>query len=122
MRQSEIQFIRGQGVITDHPDHRLYVALMFQPRMVAAVVARGVVFQREWIFLALSGLLWWGTVFPTRNLFDAAYNRLIAYPRALPPLGVAPAPRRFAQGMAATVALATGAALLSGAMVTAWVL
>jgi hypothetical protein len=122
MRQSEIQFIRGQGVAIDHPDHRLYVALMFQPRMVAAVVALGIVLQSGWLFLALSGLLWLATAFPTLNLFDVAYNRLIAYPRGLPLLGVSPAPRRFAQGMAGTVALAIGAALLSDALVIAWVL
>jgi hypothetical protein len=121
MRQSEIQFIRQQGFSTVHPDHRLYVALMFQPRTIACVMLLGLVLQSAWLFLALSAVVWWGTLFPTRNLFDAAYNRLIAYPRDLPPLGAAPAPRRFAQAMAATVSLAIGAALLSGATVTAWV-
>jgi hypothetical protein len=121
MRQSEIQFIRSQGFTTLHPDHRLYVALMFQPRAIACVVAVGLVLQSAWLFLGLSAVLWLGTTFPRRNLFDAAYNHY-ACPRALPRLGVAPAPRRFAQAMAATVTLAIGAALLSGSMVTAWVL
>src|SRR5262245_35339093 len=121
MRQSEIQFIRQQGFTTIDPDHRLYVALMFQPRTIAGVMALGVVLQSAWLFLALSVVLWWGAVVPTRNLFDAVYNRLVAYPRRLPPLGAAPPPRRFAQAMAATVSLAIGAALLSGATLTAWV-
>jgi hypothetical protein len=120
MRQSEIQFIRSQGFNTVHPDHRLYVALMFQPRTIAGIVALGLVLQSAWLFLGLSAMLWLGTVFPTRNLFDAAYNHL-ACPRGLPRLGVAPAPRRFAQAMAASVALAIGSALLAGTTVTAWI-
>jgi len=119
VRQSEIQFIRNQGFTTAHPDHRLYIALMFQPRTIAGVTALGLVLQSGWLFVALSAVVWWGTVFPSRNLFDAAYNRLIAYPSGLPPIPVAPAPRRFAQVMAATVTLTIGAALLSGATVTA---
>jgi hypothetical protein len=122
MRQSEIQFIRQQGFTIVHPDHRLYVALMFQPRTIAGVVALGLLLQSAWLFLTLSAVVWWGTVVPTRNLFDAAYNHLFAYPRGLPPMPVAPAPRRFAQSVAAAVALAIGTALLSGATVTAGVL
>jgi hypothetical protein len=120
MRQSEIQFIRSQGFTTVDPDHHLFVALMFQPRTIAGVVALGLGLQSAWLFLALSAVLWWGTVVPTRNLFDAAYNRLVAYPRGLSPIPVAPAPRRFAQAVAATVALAIGVALLTGSVVTAW--
>jgi hypothetical protein len=36
------------------------------------------VLQSPWLFLVLSGVLWLATVVPTGNLFDAAYNRLIA--------------------------------------------
>ena len=36
-------------------------------------------------------------------------------------MGTAPAPRRFAMGMAGTVALTIGIALLAGAAITAWV-
>ena len=121
MRESEILFIRNQGFTTVDPDHRLYVALMFQPRTIAAVTALGLVLQSGWFFVALSAVVWWGAVFPSHNLFDAAYNRLVANPRGLAPIPVAPAPRRFAQVMAGTVTLTIGAALLSGATVTAWV-
>ena len=121
MRESEIQFIRQQGFTHVHPDHRLYEALMFQPRTIAGVLALGIVLQNAWLFLGLAAVLWWGTIVPTRNLFDAAFNRLIAPLRGVPRLGAAPAPRRFAQAMAATVSLTIGAALLSAATVTAWV-
>ena len=122
MRQSEIQFIRQQGFVAVDPDHRLYVALMFQPRTIAVVLAVGLVLQSAWLFLALSAVLLWGVIVPTRNLFDAAYNRLISFPGGLPPVPVAPAPRRFAQTMAATMALAIAAALFSGATLAAWAL
>ena len=121
MRQSEIRFIRQQGFTAIDPDHRLYVALMFQPRTIAGVVTAGLVTQNPWVFLTLSAVLWWGTIFPTRSLFDAAFNRIVAYPRGLPPVPVAPAPRRFAQAMAGTVALTIGTALLLGSPLTAWI-
>lgn len=119
MRQSEIQFIRSLGFTTIDPDHRLYVALMFQPRTIAVLVALGLLLHSAWLFLPLSAVLWLATVVPTRNLFDAIYNWLFAYPRNLPPIPIAPAPRRFAQAMAATVALVIGTALLSEATMTA---
>jgi hypothetical protein len=121
MRQSEIQFIRQLGYRNIHPDHRLYVALMFQPRTVAGLVALGIVLQSPWLFLGLAAVLWLGAVAPTRNLFDAVFNRLIACPGGLPRLGVAPPPRRFAQAVAGTMALAIGVASLSGASLIAWI-
>ena len=121
MRQSELEFIRSQGFNVVEDDHRLYVALMFQPRTIAGVMAIGLALQRAWLYLALAAVLWWGAAVPTRNLFDAAYNRLIAFRRGLPPIPIAPAPRRFAQLMAGTIALVIGAALLSGSTVTAWI-
>jgi hypothetical protein len=118
MRESEIQFIRQMGFIHIHPDHRLYEALMFQPRTIAAVVALGIVLQNAWRFVALSGILWLSTIAPRRNLFDAAYNHLVARLRGVPRVPVAPAPRRFAQAMAATVSLTIAIAGLSGATMT----
>ena len=120
MRQSEIRFIRQLGLAVANPDHQLYVALMFQPRTVAAAVMAGILLQSGWLFLGLSAALWWSAVLPGLNLFDAAYSRLIARQRGLLPVPTAPAPRRFAQAMAASVALAIGLATLSGATVIAW--
>jgi len=121
MRESEIQFIRQMGFTNVHPDHRLYEALMFQPRTIAAVVALGIVLQSAWLFVALSGIVWWSTIVPRRNLFDAAYNHLVARLLGVPRVPLAPAPRRFAQAMAATVSLTIGIALLSNAAMTAWI-
>jgi len=121
VQQSQIRFIRQQGVTNAQPDPHLYAALMLQPRLVGVLVAVGILFQSPWVFLTLSAILWWSALVPTHNPFDAIYNHLVADPRGLSRLGVAPAPRRFAAGMAATVALMTGVALVAGAGSTAWV-
>jgi hypothetical protein len=121
MRDSQVRFIRQLGFPgTQFPDS-FYSALMFQPRAVAVVVALGVLFQSSWLFLALSAVLWWSTLFPSLHLFDAIYNYLVAYPRGLQPLGIAPAPRRFAQGLAGTVAMVIGVALFAQVMTVAWI-
>ncbi len=121
MRESRIQFIRLQGFATETANEDLYWALMLQPRLIGAIVAFGIVVQSPWLFLALSAVLLWSALVPARNPFDAIYNRAVAGRRTLPPLGEAPAPRRFAMGMAGTVALTIGVALLAGAVITAWV-
>ena len=121
MRESRVRFIRMQGVTAPHVDDTLYTALMLQPRVVGATVALGLVVQSPSLFLALSAALLWSALVPARNPFDAIYNRAIARPRRLPLLGAAPAPRRFAMGMAGSVALTIGVALLVGAVITAWV-
>jgi len=121
MRESRVQFIRMQGVTAPHVDDELYSALMLQPRIVGATVALGIVVQSPSLFLALSATLLWSALVAARNPFDAIYNHAVAGPRGLAPLGTAPAPRRFAMGMAGTVALTIGLALLAGAAITAWV-
>lgn len=121
MRESRVQFIRQQGFAAQRADDELYSALMLQPRIVGATVALGIVVQSPLVFLALSAPLLWSALVPTSNPFDALYNRAVARPRGLRPLGTAPAPRRFAMGMAGSVALTIGIALVAGAAITAWV-
>ena len=84
MRDSQLRFIRQQGVITSNPDRNLYEALMFQPRTIGCLIVIGALAQNAWLFLTLSAVLWWGTFVPARNLFDAVYNSLVASPRGLP--------------------------------------
>jgi esterase/lipase superfamily enzyme len=122
MRQSQEFFVCQQGFPVPNPNPHLYSALMVQPRMVGGVVALGIVLQRPEVFLALAAVMAWAALAPSQNLFDAIYNYTVAYPRRLPPLRVAPAPRRFSQGFAAAMALAMGLALLTGARSIAWVL
>src|SRR5215510_3222745 len=122
MRESRITFIRMQGVTTPDINDELYSALMLQPRGVGIIVALGIVTQSPLVFLVLSAVLLWSALLPTRNPFDAVYTHLVARPRGLAPLDIAPAPRRFAMGMAGTVSLTIGTALVAGAVITAWVL
>jgi hypothetical protein len=122
MRNSQIRFIRQQGFPGMHFPHEFYSALMFQPRVVAGAAVLGVLLQSAWLFVALSAVLSWSAWLPSFNPFDAVYNRVVAYPRVLRPLGIAPAPRRFAQGMAGSVALAIAVALLAKAPAAAWTL
>lgn len=121
MRQSQLQFIRQQGFSNPDADRHLYAALMLQPRIIAGLVLAGIQAQSPWVFLALSAVLWWSTFVPRSNPFDALYNAVVAHPRRYRPMGVAPAPRRFAEGLAAALALAIGVALLVGARDIAWV-
>ena len=122
MRQSHFQFILQQGFEAADANESLYTALMVQPRIIGALVTVGVLFQSAWLFLSLSAVLWWSTLAPTLNPFDVLANRFVARRRGIPPLPTAPGPRRFAQGMAATVTFAIGAALFAGAGRTAWLL
>jgi hypothetical protein len=120
MRTSQLRFIRQQGFTSEDSDEYLYAALMVQPKLVGAIVLMGALFQNGWVFLALSASLWWSALQPTRNVFDAIYNLAVAKPRGLPQPAVAPAPRRFAMGMAGTLALIIGFAILLDAYRTAW--
>ena len=99
-----------------------YSSLLFQPRLVALVVLVAVILKSPLIFLALAGVLWWNALFPRLNPFDVLYNRTVAAGTGRVALSPAPGPRRFAQGMAGTFALAIGVSLLVGWHVTAVVL
>jgi hypothetical protein len=122
MRQSKVRFIVQQGLPAASASDDMYEALMFQPRTIGGLVLLGALLQSTWLFLALSAVLWWSTLVPTRNPFDAIYNHLVAKPRGRLPLGIAPGPRLFAQSMSATLALVIGGALLIGAAKTVWAL
>lgn len=89
-----------------------FSALMFQPRMIGAFVLLAVILQSPAIFLVLSGVLWWNVLVPRANPFDAFYNRTLANRPGAVRLEPAPPPRRFAQGMAGSFALAIGMSLL----------
>jgi Domain of unknown function (DUF4395) len=116
-------FMRQQGFPDEPADacDMHFAGLYFQPRIVFPLVLVGIVLQSPWIFLGLSLVLWWNVLLPAFNPFERAYNRLIALRRGLAPLGPAPGPRRFAQGIAAAFLLGAGLSLLAGMSVLAWV-
>jgi hypothetical protein len=99
-----------------------YSALLFQPRIVGLVVLVGVVMQEPWVFLALGAVLLSVALVPRLNPFDALYNRTLAIRPGRIALMPAPPPRRFAQGLAGTFAVAIGTSLALGWKATALVL
>ncbi len=109
-------FILQQGL--DSPNEESctirYSALMFQPRVVGTIVVLAVFLQSPTIFLILSGILWWSALLPRLNPFDLVYNRTVGVRPGAVRLSPTPPPRRFAQGMAGSFALAIGVLLLLG--------
>lgn len=124
MSQVRLNFVRQQGFedASAVACGVQYPALMFQPRLVGALVLVGVLFQSAAVFLTLSAVLWWSALVPAFNPFDRLYNGLVAARNGLPPLSAAPPPRRFSQGMAATFMLAIGISLAAGWNRLAWTL
>jgi len=124
MHDPERNFILQQGLEDPGPQdtHPRFEALLFQPRLIGLAVLAGMALQSPAVFLGLWAVLWWNALVPRLNPFDALYNLTLgARPGAIR-LGEAPAPRRFAQGMAGTFALAIGATLRLGWFTTAYVL
>lgn len=96
-----------------------YPALLFQPRIVLATVVVGILLRSASLFLILSAVLWWSALFPRWNPFDAVYNAIFGSRPGAFRLTPAPPPRRFAQGMAGTLALGSGILPLLGWSVAA---
>lgn len=119
---ADVNFVRQQGFKDADAAACAgqYPALMFQPRVLGVLVLLGLISQAWPLFLILSALLWWNVVLPAWNPFDLFYNHFVAAPAGRPRLTPAPAPRRFAQGMAATFMLATSVFLLLGWQVPAF--
>ncbi|HTL96315.1 MAG TPA: DUF4395 family protein [Gemmatimonadaceae bacterium] len=114
-------FILQQGF--DDPDPAscspLASALLVQPRVVGLLALVAALLRSSGLFAALALILLWSAILPEWNPFDALYNRLGARRAGFRRLTAAPAPRRFAQGMAATFATAIAFALRVGAARTA---
>jgi hypothetical protein len=124
MTQVQLNFVKQQGFgdATARTCDVQYPGLMFQPRVIGVLLLVGVLLQAPWLFLAVSAVLWWNVAVPALNPFDRLYDALVGARAGRPPLPPAPAPRRFAQGMAATFTLIIGASLLAGWSPLAWVL
>ena len=116
-------FILQQGL--PEPDARAcplqYAALLFQPRLVALILVAGVVLQAPLLFFLLAAVLWFSAAVPRLNPFDALYNRTLARSSGVQ-LTPARAPRRFAQFMAGSFAVAIGVCVALGWLTTAYVL
>lgn len=113
---TELNFVRQQGFrdASAGACAPRFSALLFQPRIVGPVILVGVWLQAWWLFAGLAALLWWNTLVPRLNPFDALYNALLAGSDGRLELPPAPPPRRFAQGMAATLATVIAGGLAAG--------
>jgi hypothetical protein len=100
---------------------RQYSALVFQPKIVLAVVVAGILFQSPTVFAALGALLWWSALFPKLNPFSALYNRTIGRRSGAFRLGPAPTPRRGAETEAGTIALTIALLIHAGFILAAYV-
>jgi hypothetical protein len=123
---AESRFILSQGFAEPAPEScgLHFAALQFQPRVIGIIVIAGMILQSVAIlpsvalFVILGIVLCWGAMVPDANVFEWAYN--LTSPRYR--LNRAPAPRRFAQGLAGMMALAIAAFLYMHWMLAATVL
>jgi hypothetical protein len=115
MSNAVSNFMRQQGFPEEPADacNMHFEGLYFQPRIMFGLVLVATLLQSGPMFLALAAILWWNTLAPRWNPFEILYNRLLAPRRGRAPLSPAPAPRRFAQGMAAAFQTAAGALLIA---------
>ncbi len=119
--QSVINFMKQQGFTEEIPSisGAHFAGLTFQPRIIGALVVLGILLQSRILFLMLSTILWWNALVPSLNPFEInvqPHDCLTS--RATP--AVAPGPRRFAQGMAATFVLIIGIGLMESWTITAY--
>lgn len=99
----------------------LYSALRFQPWLVGPWVVVATILQAPFLFFTLAAVLWWSALAPQLNPFDALYNWSLARSSGIT-LASAPAPRRFAQFLAGSFAIAIGLSLVLGWRMAALVL
>ena len=120
---AERRFILGQGFTEPALEScgLHFAALQFQPRVIGIILVAGMLLQAVArvpsiaLFVMLGIVLCWSALLPDANVFEWAYN--LTSPRYR--LTRAPAPRRFAQGLAGGMALAISAFLYMHWMVAA---
>jgi len=124
LSNADCNFILQQGLPGPGPAgvSALASALLFQPSVVGVLAVIGAVTQRAEVFAWLAALLWWSALLPRWNPFELLYRATLGHRAGAPELPPAPAPRRFAQGMAGTFALAITLSLLAGQRGLGWIL
>ncbi len=116
-------FILQQGFENPAPDScpLQYSSLQFQPRVVLIWIIVGILFQKPFVFAALSAVLAWSALLPELNPFDALYNFTSGKRPGGFRVSPAPPPRRASQGMAAAFSLACALLIYFGFNVLAYV-
>ena len=98
-----------------------YSALLFQPRLVGLWIVVAAILEVPLLFFALAAVLWWSALAPRLNPFEALHNWTLARSSGIT-LTSAPAPRKFAQVLAGSFAIAIGLLLALGWRMAALVL
>ncbi len=96
-------------------------ALLLQPSVVGLSLLAAIVLQSQIIFFVLAAVLVWSAVLPRLNPFERFYDWVMGGRGSSPRLEPAPAPRRFAQSLAATFMAVTGLSLAFGWLAVAYV-
>jgi hypothetical protein len=124
MGTSVDRFMDQQGFTPDEASRRRwhFRALLFQPSIVGALMVVAITLQSRILFFALAAVLIWNVIVPRLNPFERFYDWAIGSRQGKPRLQPAPAPRRFAQGMAATFMTAAGLSLTFGWLVATYAL
>ena len=112
---AERRFLLSQGFPEPAPEScgLHFAGLQFQPRVIGVILVAGMILQSVArlpsvaLFVMLGLALCWSALLPDANVFEWAYN--LTSPRYR--LTRAPAPRRFAQGLAGGMALTIAAFL-----------
>ena len=120
--RSRLNFVRQQGFqeATAQDCGVRFGALMWQPRVILLLAVLGLLFETGWYWVGLSLVLWWGALRPRHNLFDLAYNALVARRRGLPEVPSARGPRRLSMALAGALSMGVGIAMLQGRAQLAW--
>jgi hypothetical protein len=121
MRTSQTRLVAqlGYPITSDAPVW--YSAVRFQPAMIGLIILAGTVLHSPAVFVMLFLALVVGAVAPRGNPFDAIFNGFLLRGRGRP-LPPAPAPRRFAQGLASLISIGIALALFFEVSVLPWVL
>ena len=98
-----------------------YSALLFQPRLVGLWIVVAAILEVPLLFFALAAVLLWSALVPRLSPFDALHNWTLARSSGIT-LTSAPAPRKFAQFLAGSFAIAIGLSLALGWRMAALVL
>ena len=112
-RQTNFVLQQGMEAPTGDGCSVAYSGLLFQPRVIGAVVLVTSLLQSATVFAMLAAVLLWSAAFPRLNPFDAIHNRLFAS-RSGFRLTPAPSPRRFAQALAGLFSLVIATLLTFG--------
>jgi len=117
------RFMKQQGFRDEEPARSRwhFRALLFQPSIVGPLMVVAIILQSSALFFVLAAVLAWNVAIPTLNPFERFYDLAIGRRKGIPKIDPAPAPRRFAQGMAAIFMLVAGLALSFDWRVVAYV-